>query len=425
MTTRRSIALILSPIGVLLISAARLIIVANFNTTTAVTIASSGGFLNTLLGTVIPLVPVFMPYFALLLLLTRHFLLSILAIAFAAFITPTSITLTDALNLVQADWYNLVIMIADNRRAIIIIVLVILVLLWIYNRSLLEALSAVVALAVAAALLFALPDTLLSQPLQSAGASEHRMVLQAYSGSYGFSGPQIMMALIVLAIVFICLAYPWSVDGQLEGYSWLLSVAVALIATIALFPYVRYIYPVPQYRNYYTEAAHAMWLPAEKVELSTNRIYYGYILSSDGGWFTMLSANSRRIVYLSAGNVVGRSVCQPRLIDQPAQYPPLVPWLYNPPPQLPACANYDGTSSLTSFLSKGQSLIEISVSIQRCPLTVISLTNAHTHGGLSRAMRAYERARKWYEPTPVGQRFWYYPRFTPGHYYCRPTHVSW
>ena len=90
MTIRQIIALIAAPIGVLVISAARLIIVANFNTTTAVTIASSGGFFNTLLGTVIPLVPVFMPYFALLLLLTRYFLLSILAFAFAAFITPTS-----------------------------------------------------------------------------------------------------------------------------------------------------------------------------------------------------------------------------------------------------------------------------------------------------------------------------------------------
>jgi hypothetical protein len=92
MTTRRSIALILSPVGLLLISAGGLIIVANFNTTTAVTIASSGGFVNTLLGTVIPLVPVFMPYVALILLLTRHFLLSIMTFIFAAFISPTFIT---------------------------------------------------------------------------------------------------------------------------------------------------------------------------------------------------------------------------------------------------------------------------------------------------------------------------------------------
>jgi hypothetical protein len=425
MTTRRSIALILSPIGVLLISAARLIIVANFNTTTAVTIASSGGFINTILGTVIPLVPVFMPYFALLLLLSRHFLLSISAFAFATFITPTSITLPDVLYLVQTDWYNLGAMISDNRRTIILVLLAILVVLWVYNRSLPEALSAVVVMAVAVALLFALPNPLLSQRLQLAGNDEHRIVLQASSGAYGLSGLRVLTYLLLLAIVFIFLAYPRNLDGQIEGYSWLLSVAVALIATIALFPYVRYIYPVPQHRNYYTEAAHAMWLPTEKIALSTHRIYYGYILSSSGGWFTVLSANSRTIVYLSTDKVVGRSACQPRLTAQPKQYPPLVPWLYHPPTQLPTCASYDGTTSITSFVSKGEPLIEISLSIQRCPWTVISVTNAHAHEKLSRRLRAYEKAHKWYEPTPVGQRFWYYPHFTPSHHSCRPSHISW
>lgn len=273
--------------------------------------------------------------------------------------------------------------------------------------------------------MFAIPNPFLSQPIQLAGNEEHSIARQASSGAYGFSGWQILAGLIILAIVFIFLAYPWSFDGQLEGYSWMLSVAVALIATIALFLYVRYIYPVPQHRNYYTEAAHAMWLPAEKIDVSTNRIYYGYILSCDGGWFTVLSANSRKIVYLAADDVVGRSVCQPRLTDQPVQYPPLVPWLYNPPPQLPACADYDGTTSLTSFLSKGESLVEISMNIQRCPMAVINVTNAQAHQELSRALRAYERARKWDEPTPVGQRFWYYPRFTPSHHTCPYKRASW
>jgi hypothetical protein len=424
MTTRQAIAFIGGPIGVLLISAGRLIIVANFNTTTAVTIASSGGFVNTLLGTVIPLVPVFIPYFALFLLLTRHFLLSILAFAFTAFITATSITLTEIIYLVQEDWHNLTVVISENRRVLILIVLVILVLLWTYNRSLLETLSAVVALVVAVALLYAVPDPLLSQRIQLASNDDYRIFLRASSGAHGFSGLQILMALIVLTVIIVCLVYP-NPARRVGGFSWALSFGVALIATIALFPYVRYLYPVPQYRNYYTEAAHSMWLPTEKIELSTHRIYYGYILSSGGGWFTVLSANSRRIIYLSADDVVGRSVCQPRLTDQPPQYPPLVPWLYNPPPQLPACASYDGTTSLTSFLSKGESLIEISLRIQRCPWTVISVTNAHAHEKISRGLRAYERKHKWYEPTPVGQRFWYYPRFKPGHYSCRPSHISW
>jgi len=104
MTTKKSLALILSPAGLLLISAARLIIVANFNTTTAVTIASTGGFVNTLLGTVIPLVPAFMPYLALLLLLFRRFLLSIMTFVFAAFISPTSISLVEGFGIAKTYW---------------------------------------------------------------------------------------------------------------------------------------------------------------------------------------------------------------------------------------------------------------------------------------------------------------------------------
>ena len=425
MTTRQAIALIGGPIGVLLISAARLIIVANFNTTTAVTIASSGGFVNTLLGTVIPLVPVFMPYVALLLLLLKRFLLSIMAFVFAAFITPTSVSLPELFGYAKAQWQNLTIQVYDYRPVTIVIVLAILVVLWAYNRSFTEALSIVVAAAVALALFFAIPEKKLSGPISLASTREHRILLQASYGAYGYSGAQILKALAMVAILFIAFAGPTTSRGVVGRFSWLLTGVVAVIATIALFPYVNYIYPVPHGRDYYAEAAHSMWQPSEKIELNTHRIYYGYILSSDGGWFTVLSANSRRIIYLSADDVVGRSVCQPRLTDQPSQYPPLVPWLYNPPPQLPACANYDGTTSLTSFLSKGQSLIEISMSIQRCPLTVINVTNAHAPKELSRAMRAYERARKWYKPAPVGQRFWYYPRFTPNHHYCRPTHVSW
>src|SRR5579864_1703751 len=165
MTTRRSIALILSPVGLLLISAGRLIIVANFNTTTAVTIASSGGFVNTLLGTVIPLVPVFIPYLALLLLLFRHFLLSIMTFTFAAFISPTSIKFAEGLGFAKADWNRTVAVFVSYRTITIIIVLAVLVALWIYNRSFVEGLSVVVVIVTALTLLIAIPYAHLSLPL--------------------------------------------------------------------------------------------------------------------------------------------------------------------------------------------------------------------------------------------------------------------
>ena len=71
--SRQTIALILSPIGVVLISATRLIVVSDYKTTTAVAIASSGGYVNTLVGSIIPLIPVFAPYVALTLLLFKRF----------------------------------------------------------------------------------------------------------------------------------------------------------------------------------------------------------------------------------------------------------------------------------------------------------------------------------------------------------------
>lgn len=85
---RRAIALLVTPVGLALISAVRLLIISNYNVTTAVTVAESGGFVNTFLGSLIPLVPVFMPYLALAFLAFRRFILCALAIMATALISP-------------------------------------------------------------------------------------------------------------------------------------------------------------------------------------------------------------------------------------------------------------------------------------------------------------------------------------------------
>src|SRR5437879_6278988 len=64
-----TIALLLSPAGIILIAVIRLLIISNYNVTTALAIASTGGYINTLFGTVLPMVPVLLPYLALVLLL--------------------------------------------------------------------------------------------------------------------------------------------------------------------------------------------------------------------------------------------------------------------------------------------------------------------------------------------------------------------
>ena len=418
MTTRRSIALILSPVGVLLISAGRLIIVSNFNTTTAVTIASSGGFVNTLLGTVIPLVPIFMPYLALLLLLFRRFLLSVMTFAFAAFISPTSITLSEGFHLVEAGWNQIAATVANYRIIVTVIVLAILVALWVYNRSFVEGLSAVVVMVTALTLLIAVPNFSVPLPLRLASSSEHRLITQASAGAYGFSGLWILAFLAILATVVIIYVASRTSSGLLDSFSWLATGIVAIIATIAFFPYIHFIYPVPQNRGYYAETTHAMWLPAEQIKLKTGLAYYGYVLSSDTKWFKVLLVNSRLIVYLAAGDVVGRSVCQPRTPNKSGLYPPkpqppLIPWLYHPPRPLPLCERRDEIALITPFLSRGESLRQISRIIHVQPERIIAITNAYQHGLLSAALRAYECEHDWNAPTPIGQHFWYYPNTIP------------
>jgi hypothetical protein len=121
-----TIALIASPIGLLLISVIRLLIVADYNPVTASAIVSSGGYVDTLLGTIIPLVPLFVPYLALLLLFFNRVILGILALLATAFMSPVAIARQSADHLAGTDWHLI-----THRTWIIIVVLVLLGLVFV------------------------------------------------------------------------------------------------------------------------------------------------------------------------------------------------------------------------------------------------------------------------------------------------------
>ena len=416
--SKQTLALILSPLGVLLISAARLIIVSEYNTTTAVTIASSGGYVNALLGSIIPLVPVFAPYIALLLLLFRRFLLSILAFIFTAFITPAPIKLSDMLPLANAEsqllfgHFAAVPHLTPRQVIIFAALLVIIGIFWVYHRSLGEAVSIVIVIAVAFVLLLARPNQnpSMPRPLRLAGVGEHELV--AWSAT-----EWTLIFAIALMIVYFLTAY-------YQTFPKVLSVIIAIIATLALFPYVYNVYPFPRHTEYYVKVLHELWLPAEKIALKSGAVYSGYVLANSGGWFTVLRTN-KTIMYLQADKVMRRSVCQPRTNPKPPSYSPLVSLLYRKPPPTPPCPSRDISLMLTSFRSEGEPLRKIALAVHRCPWTIISVTNAHEHEEPSAALRAYESARDWNKPTPAGQRFWYYPRVGPGHHSCPAANLSW
>jgi hypothetical protein len=93
-----------SPVGLLAISAVRLLIISDYNTTTASAIASSDGYVDTVLGTVIPLIPIILPYIALILLLFGRAALGVTAAIAAVFVSPMAVSRGAAYRIVMRDW---------------------------------------------------------------------------------------------------------------------------------------------------------------------------------------------------------------------------------------------------------------------------------------------------------------------------------
>jgi hypothetical protein len=103
-----TIALLLSPAGLLFIAVARLLIVSDYNPATATAIASSDGYVNTLLGTTIPLVPIILPCLALALLFFNRIIPGLLALLGVVFISPTTVGRSALASLVDRDWHQVV-----------------------------------------------------------------------------------------------------------------------------------------------------------------------------------------------------------------------------------------------------------------------------------------------------------------------------
>lgn len=99
-----TLALILSPTGLLFIAVTRLLIISDYNPATASMIVSNGGYVNTLLGTVIPLIPILMPYLGLVLLFFKRVIPGMLTLLAASLISPTA-TSESLRKIVLHDWH--------------------------------------------------------------------------------------------------------------------------------------------------------------------------------------------------------------------------------------------------------------------------------------------------------------------------------
>jgi hypothetical protein len=103
-----TIALLLSPVGLILISVARLLIVSDYSPVTGSAIVSSGGYVDSLLGTVIPLVPLLLPYAALVLLFFNRVILAIISVIAAVFVSPVLTSSSAVGKLAGRDWHHII-----------------------------------------------------------------------------------------------------------------------------------------------------------------------------------------------------------------------------------------------------------------------------------------------------------------------------
>jgi hypothetical protein len=308
--SRGTIALIVSPIGLLVISAMRLLVVSDYNTTTATAIASSGGYVNTLLGTVIPLVPIFLPYLALLLLLFRKIILSLLTFGAAALVSPTRLAPAASLRALKDDAHGFVTLTLHHSIEVILI----------------------------ACSLFVI--ALVTQAPTSVDPATRRQAIRTLL----IARESIRDLADELGI------QEKTLKGWISGPNISFSgIIVAVIATALLLPYISYVYPVPRAFTYYQALMSQPWVPAERINLGAAGSVVGYPLSIDNGWMAFLSAQSRTIEYIPADEVVGRLVCQNGLQnDSLTLSAALIPLSARTPTKVPPCLGSAASANLGS-----------------------------------------------------------------------------
>lgn len=240
-------ALILSPAALLLLASVRLLLVSDNDTTNAMSLASAGGVTGTLVGTVIPLLPIWAPFVVILFYFFRRFGLALIAAAITVVVTPAYATPRVA---VQSAVYE-----ADR--------------LWAYLLS-----------------------------------YDWSVVWRTYTAAVIFA------TLIVIFSFFGGWAGKDFVDGVLSVIGRLFTGLLFAIFGFALLATTQIVYKTPLVDwTTISAALRQPWLPAEVLTLKSGTTRTGYVLTTKDGWFSVMNEKSRQVEFIAASEVVGRRVC--------------------------------------------------------------------------------------------------------------------
>lgn len=244
----KAVALI-PPALVLVIAAVRLLIVCNYQSSSAVAVAASSGAVSTLIGTLIPVVQSFLPISAVLLIVFCFFwrgqrvklaLLAIGCIIASLLVTPTNVTWDEITKELHRIW------------------------IWISNpgSTILWVLGIILFLVI---VIFPL----------------------IYFFSDGETSPFIGVFLGIL--------------GSMAG--------TILIALVSLVIVLNFTFPFQQPVSSIPARARDMWLPTEEISTPEGDTV-GYVIGTSFGWMTVLKEDDRTVIVLRSDDVSRRSVCR-------------------------------------------------------------------------------------------------------------------
>lgn len=243
---------------------------SNYDTATAITIASRSGIAGTVLGALIPLVPAFLPAIFVLLVVMRRIALSIMAGAATAIISPAYTTSSsselwreavdsayEGWNLIKAGEWQIIW--HDWQLAVIVAGIGAIIAMWdppAWVRRLLP----------------------IKDPRPEVAWRQRRR--PGYLGAVAFH--------CAARLTFAAVVFP------------LCALSILLVEPV---------FKVPHDVNTLFYVTRQPWLPAEEITTESGEILVGYTLATNDGWFVVLQESNRTIRYVPAADVAERRVC--------------------------------------------------------------------------------------------------------------------